>query len=250
MSDANALRARIADELRLRPANLVDWRGADITVAYGINREINSAIRHYETQRFRWNEQRESEFATTVQATRTYSLPANFVSMDSLKVKYNGSFIPVQFVTWQEIDMADRDVTGSEGVPTRYTNYGNVLRLFPVPHGAYTLVASYIFRSRPMSLTGSYCAIVTMGRGSLTATSTASHNNPMNGWTTDGEELIRARASASFKINYLEDVGREQTMFAARGEEFLSVREKQAYTRLADETADYMSTGRFKPYSI
>lgn len=253
MSDTNALRQRIAGELLLRPENLVAFKGLPtLTFARAINHEINSAIRHYESTRFRWNETRESEFATTVSGTRVYSLPASLVRLDTLKVIYSTSYIPIHLRTWEEIEERDRRVTAADGVPTTAALYGNILRLYPVPNGAYTLVGSYIFRVRPTSLTASYCAIIAMGGGSLTATSTASHNNRLDGWTTDGEELVRARALAGVEINYLKNERAlvEMGMLAQAREPYLSVREQQAFTRLADEAQDFGAPGLIRPYNI
>ena len=236
MSDTNAMRARIAAELHDR----TDLAGP-------INREINSAIRHYESTRVRWNEFFDTAIATTVAATRTYSLPASFIGFDTVKLKYNDAFVPVYSRTWEEIDRRDRDITGTTGLPTRFTVRGNIIRLFPVPNGAYTLIGSGIQRFGLTSLTGSYCGSMTM-----TPTSTASHNNRLNGWFTDGEELIRARARAAVEINYLRDERAilEAGALIARREPYLSMMERLAFERLADETNDALASGYVKPYPV
>ena len=250
MSDTNALRQRIAEELGLRPANLLDWQGSNITVAYAVNREINSAIKHYESTRFRWNEVREATLATTVSGTRIYSLPAALVRLDTLKIIHSGAYIFMRPKTWEEIEERDTQVTGSQGTPYEYAIYGNVLRLYPVPNAARTLIASYIRRYGPTSLTLSFCSVTTMGGGSLTATLTGSHNNRMDGWTTDGEELIRARACAAIRINYLKDAAAVAEMSRLTRDSFMSFREKIAFERLADEANDLQSSGFVKPYCI
>ncbi len=250
MTDTNNLRARIAEELEREPSDIIG--SPSLSVGLVINREINNAIRHYESTRFRWNETRESEFATTVSGTRTVALPANLVRMDTLKVIYSATYIPLNRRTWDYIEEQDRLVTGAPGVPADYVIYGNILRLYPVPNQALTLVGSFIHRVRPTSLSGSYCAVVTMGGGSMTATSSASHINRLDGWTTDGEELIRARAVAAIEINYLKNETAKIEMggLAAAREAFLSVREKQAYERLVDEAQDAGATGLISPYEI
>ena len=252
MSDTVHLRARIADELNRQESDIIG--SPSLSVGYVINREINEAIRHYESTRFRWNELREVTIASTTSGGRYVSLPADFVKMDSLKLIYSGgdSYIRLKKRTWDELEEADREVSASDGPPTRYAFYANHLRLFPVPDQAYTLVGSYIRRFRPTSLSGSYCAVVTMGGGSLTATSTASHNNHLDGWTTDGEALIRARARASIEINYLNNAGAkiEAGQLALNGLTYLSLNERSAFERLADETQDAQSTGRIRPVRI
>jgi hypothetical protein len=251
MSDTATLRTRIASELNRALSDSFGNSGE--TFGTAVNREINSAIKHYESTRFRWNEVRENEFATTVSGTRIYSLPALFVQMDTLKVKYNGSFVDIKKRTWSEIDGKDKDVSGSNGLPTIYCIYANVARLYPTPNGAYTLVASFIARDFPTSLTGSYTALLPIGGTStITVTSTASHNNRTSGWYTDGEELIRFRAKAAVKINYLNDTQaiNEATFLASGREPFLSLQEKQAYQKLADETYDMASSGLIKSWPI
>lgn len=250
MSDTNNLRARIAEELDRQPSDIIG--SPSLSVGLVINREINNAIRHYESSRFRWNETRESEFATTVNGTRTYALPADFVRMDTLKLKYNNAFITVHARVWDDIEERDRQITGSLGIPHDFTIYGNILRLYPVPNQSLTLVGSYLHRIRPTSLTGSYCAVVTMGGGSLTATSTASHNNRLDGWTTDGESLIRSRAVAAFEINYAKNEAAKLEMGALmqNREAYLSIRERQAYERLSDEAQDAQAAGIVRPYEI
>lgn len=250
MSDTANLRQRIADELNRQPGDIIG--SPSLAAGYAINREINDAIRHYESVRFRWNEVRENEFATTVSGSRTISLPATFVKLDSLKVIYNGSYIRMRPRTWDEIETMDMQVSMASGPPTLYAIYGNVLRIFPQPNDAYTLVGSYIQRFLPTSLSTSFCQIITMGGGSITTTTTASHNNRMNGWTTDGEALIRARASAAFQINYAhnDDAIGESRQLAAQGLTYLSIRERIEYERLSQETYAALSTGRIQPSFI
>lgn len=250
MTDTANLRARIIEELNRQPSDIII--SPSLSVNLIVNREINRSIRHYESTRFRWNERREQTLFTTTSGTRTYSLPADFVRMDTMKIAYSGAYIPVRMRTWEEIEEQDRDITGSTGLPTRGVIYGNIIRLFPVPNQSLTAIGSYMNRVRPTSLTGSFCSVVTMGGGSLTATTTASHNNRLDGWTTDGEELIRARSKAAFKINYEKHEGAiaEMRMLLAAKEPYLSIQERLAYERLADETNDALASGRVKPYEI
>lgn len=225
------------------------------TFATTVNCAINSAISHYESTRFRFNEKKNFDFAVSVAGTRTYSLPADFISMDSLKVKYSDSQLQLDKCSWEEIDAKDTQISGnSRGIPCEYAIGGNVVRLWPIPNSiTMTFQASYIRRFLPTSVTGSYTSVVPMaGSYSLTVTTTASHNNRCNGWTTDGEELIRARAVADIKINYRKNptaIMEMQRLFAAR-ETFLSIHERQAYERLSDETFDAVATGRIKGYAL
>jgi len=65
--DTNYLRARIASELNRSLADAFGNSGE--TFATAVNRAINQAIAHYESQPFRWNKIRRSEWATSVAYT-------------------------------------------------------------------------------------------------------------------------------------------------------------------------------------
>lgn len=235
MSDTNNLRTRIADEL-----NRTD-------LSSQIQREINSAIQHYQTQRFPWNEKRDVFLFTTTPSTRYYSFTHDVVDFDTLKGVYSGSYININHRNWSSLEYADGQETASEGIPTEFTVYGKQIRLYPVPSVTLTVLGSYIYRSLLTSLTGSYCASTT-----ITPTTTTSHNNRRDGWTTEGEALIRARAVAAVRINYLRDAQAlaEHGILASGGETFLSNREKSAYRALAGLTEKLKSTGEIKPYYI
>lgn len=241
MSDTNNLRERIAGELNLRRDNFLPGQPS-LSVGLVINREINSAIQHYEIARFRWNEVRESAIATTVSGTEVYSLPASLVRLDTLKVTFGSTRFYLKSVNWEEIEARVRETT-AQGMPRDYAVYGNVIRLHPIPNGAFSLNGSYIQRVRPTSLTPSYCSLIVMGGATLTATTTASHNNRLDGWTTDGGELVRARASAAVKIKYLDNDAQKVEMagLSQAGLPFLSVIERLAFDRVALERSDIYS---------
>lgn len=251
MSDTNALRTQLASELNRALTDSFGNSGE--TFATAINRAINGAIQHYESDAFRWNQVFNSEFATTVAGTRTYSLPQDFIRMDTLKLIYSGSYLDIEKKSFKEIDAKDKSVSSGRGVPSEYATYANVLRLYPPPVGAYTLVASYMRRYLPTSVTGSYTAVIPFaGSYSMTVTTTASHNNRLNGWTTDGAELIRARAKAALQVNYLKDAAAisEAQSFALSRQPYLCAREALAYLALVDETEELAATGLIRPYCI
>lgn len=251
MSDTDTMRARIASELN---RSLTDSFGnGSETFATAVNREINSSIQHYEANRMRWNEVYANEFATTVDGTRSYSLPANFVVMDSLKIVYNGNYITLERRSNEWVEQRDSKQSALTGVPGKYTLYGNVARPFPVPNGAYTLVASFIKKELPTSITGSFTAVIpAAGSYSLTVTTTASHNNRTNGWFQDGEALIRSRTVAALEVHYLRKANaiREMQALAIRGMTYLSAREVAAFNSLNDKTHDMLSTGMIEPCEI
>jgi len=249
VSDTNALRARIASELNRSLTD--DFGNSGETFATAVNREINNAIRHYEAVRFRWNEVLPaSQFQTTVSGTRSYSMPQVFTRIDTLKLVYNGNYITLNKRNLAEIDGTDTKVTGALGVPNVYCIYGNQVRLYPVPNGAYTLVATGISSPMPTSVTGSYTAVETVPPHSLTVTSTASHNARRDGWTSAGADLICARAKAAIQVNYLRDQIALIEMGTLAGTDFLSLREKQAFNRHRAASAELQATGRILGYDL
>lgn len=225
MSNLETMRARIADELTWKTA------GTRQLSARIIDREINTAIRHYETMRVPWTEVRGSPMVDTATSAgaRYYSLTANFLKVDSLKLHYNDAFIVMNFRTWRELEEDDRQIVATQGVPEDFAIQANVLRLWPVPNGAYSFDGSWVKSNTTLSA----------------ATDT-------NNWLTDGEELIRARARAACEVNFLQSPAAMSEMhgFSARGLPFLSVLEEVAHRAVADQTSEFMSTGKLKPYYV
>jgi len=239
------MRQRIADELNRLPSEIIG--SPSLTVEMVINREINSALKHYESIRTSWSDVKEEFLASTVNGTRNYSLSSGVLKIDSLKVKYNNSYIILTGTTWDEMEEQDRQITGSLGIPQDYVRYGNSLRLYPVPNQSMSILMSYTKRAALTSLTGSYTS-----SASVTPTSTASHNNRTDGWMAHGEELIRLRAKAAVQINYLRDAAAlaEAARSRQRNERFVSLSEEQAYAQLADEMQDQLGVGRTMPYYV
>lgn len=220
------MRARIADELVWQaPSGL---RSVEARV---IDREINTAIKHYETTRVSWTEVRGSPIkaTATTSGTRYYSLTANFLKVDTLKLQYNDSFVMMNFRTWLQIEEDDRQITATEGVPQDYAIHAREVRVFPVPNGAYTFDGSWV-----------------------QSTTVLSANTDTNGWMVEGEELIRARTRAVLETNYLKlpEAVMEKNAYAARKQPFFSAQEEIAFKSLKDETSELMSTGKLKPYYV
>lgn len=245
MTSTNMMRTRIADELNRRPGDIIG--SPSLSVGLVINREINNAIKHYESMRVWWTEVRDWFIGSTVDGTRYYSLTADFLQMDSVVIHYNSSKWPLTRRSWADIEDKDRSVDSVKGTPQDYVIFANQMRLFPTPNGAYSLIGSYIKRTYPTSLTGSYTNTT-----SHSPTTTASHNNRLGGWYEHGEELIRQRAKAAVQINYLRDTNArtEMAILQSQGQDFLSMMEKQAHAQLSDEVKDRLSSGRVRPYFI
>ncbi len=198
-----------------------------------IEREINSAIKHYESKRFRWNEVPGWTVAVTVAGTRYYSLTSDFIRFDTLLLKYNDAFIYMEPRTWDYIEYKDREITATRGIPGDYCIYAEQLRVWPVANDAYTLQGSYIRR-------------LTTPDNELSVTSCT------NAWLTFGEEMIRTRAKAAVQVNYLYNKGAITAMqqMAAQGHSFFSAQEQIAYKSLIGEQFDFQATGIMRPNFI
>ena len=101
MTSTALLRERIANELNRQPDELI---GSTLTVGLAIERCINSAIEHYSSMRTAWGEVRDELLAVTVSGQRYYSLSSSniqFLSIDSMKSKYNGSYIKLNRRSWE-----------------------------------------------------------------------------------------------------------------------------------------------------
>ena len=214
------MRERIADELNR----------SDLTAE--IDRQINSAVRHYESTRMRWNEVRDWVVATTVPGVRYYSLTSDFLRFDSLKIVSSGNYVDLRPRTWKSIEDRDSQVTASQGVPSDYVVYADQLRIFPVPDASMTLVGSYVQRATTTTLTAS----------------------SSGGWLafTGGEELIRARAVAGVRVDRLRQPQAlaEMAQLAAQGKTALSIKEGIAHAALIDERNDALASGFIEPDPI
>ena len=197
------LQARIADEL------------ARVDLTAQIELAIQSAIRHHERERFYFNEAVAS-FAT-VSGQAWYgggdlaAIP-DIVEIDSAKVAVGGTLYPLRRRTIDFIEAADA-ATALQADPTDYAYYRQQLRLWPTPALTRTVTLSYVQRLPALSLAGD-----------------------SNAWTTDAEELIRARA----KWDLLKSVVRAFDE-AAQAQEL----EMLALEALRSETVRRTSAGAF-----
>lgn len=256
LKDTNYLRTRIASELNRELSNA--FGNAGETFAAVVNRAINQAIDHYASQPFRWNQVRRSQWTSTVAYTGEYTLPPDFLSMNRLEITHGGRYLEICRSTLDEVEEINNkpsaSLTGvSSAIPSKYAIDGNVVILAPAPNSAKTLAASYIKRYLPTSITDSTTTkLVFAGSLTITPTTTTSHKNRINGWTTDGDDLIVARAKAYIRINYLNDQAaiQEMAVIAGGGEDFLSAAEMQAYSALSDEAFDMQSTGKVRKYGL
>jgi hypothetical protein len=213
MTTYATLRTRISSELDR----------TDLNTAGYVASEVLSAIKHYERQRFWFNEGRET--ASTVASQVNLAVDTELLEIDDLRITISSRPYQLRRVSWEEfLDMGGTD-TSITGQPTHYAYYANQLWFYPIPNSTYTLTMSCHEQLAALSA-----------------------DADTNAWTVAGEELIRARAKAALKINYLEEAEAkaEARGFAMRGEPYLSMQEKIAHLSLMDTANDRVATGRVR----
>ena len=181
-----------------------------------IRRAIISAVEAYERQRFWFNE--ETATALTTIGQNTVDVPDDFVKEFYLQVTIGSSKHQLRPISY--VDFLEYSAVSSSGQPTDYVYYADAFYLYPTPAAAYTLTVQYIKRLTELSA-----------------------DDDQNGWTNYCEELIRQRAIADLRCNQLRDKSalQEATVFAMRGEPYLSALEKSAHLRVLGENEEKLS---------
>lgn len=205
--DYGSLKSRLADELNR----------TDLTSQIAL--EIQSAIAHYESQRF-WFNEGQSLSSTSSTGDPRISLPTDFLEAIRIEITISGLQEPLYRLEWNEFsDLGGGDTGLSSGVPSCFSINSNEIWLYPRPNGNYIVTLTYAKQ--------------------LT---TLSGDTDTNSWMTDGEELIRHRARQAVKINYLE-------LASAIGlinpdEPYLSPMEKAAHKVLLRKSRKRLERGR------
>jgi hypothetical protein len=212
MSTFGTMKSRIADELSR----------SDLTTQIGY--EILSAIKHYETQRWWFSEARAT--ASTVSGEAYVALPSDFRDEDSIKITESGDFYQLKRRAYDWMEEIDPGSTMT-GIPEFYSIYQEQLRLYPVPDDAYVLTFSYVKDQAALS-----------------------DDADTNDWMVAGEELIRSRAKAAIRVNYLmnQAATAEMQQYAAQG--FLCAAEMAAYRSLKRRSDNYTSIGKIEAYCL
>lgn len=154
-----------------------------------IKRAIVSALRHY--QPFRTHFSQKTGTIATVAGTQEYSLPADFVAMDDLRLLRGTIYTSVERINAQE--MRDYVISsGARGIPDVYAVHHSKLLVYPIPNGIYTLSLWYQFDSTRDTATGNEITV-------------ASGNTVTNDWFNRGEEALRTRALADFFLTRIHD---------------------------------------------
>ena len=148
-----------------------------------VNAAINSAIAHYQRERFYFNESRAETFST-VASQEFYGSAANtnipnLSRIDRLVATVNGTRYPLTLQPWELLEEKSSTTTAT-GQPDEYCYYAQQIRLYPIPDAVYTVRISGLIRTAALSADGD-----------------------TNAWLTDAEELIRARAKWDLAVNVI-----------------------------------------------
>ncbi len=143
-----------------------------------IQSAILSAIRHYQRKLMLFNQT--TQAINTVAGTAEYSLSSDFLAFERISLVENGDVRTLTELSYDEI--ATIDVSGHDGVPTRFGYRNYKIRLYPVPDAVYAVTVYY------WNL---------LGAPSDGADSTV--------WTNDAVDLIRHRAKFDLASNTIRD---------------------------------------------
>lgn len=208
MPSLGTMKTRIADELAR----------SDLTSQ--IANAIGSAISFYEGSRFYFNEAR-GTFSTVAgqewyTSTQFVDLP-NVLKIDTMRCLLNNRWFVMVPRTWAELQWRSSGITQNAD-PTDYAYYRQQLRLYPIPQGVRTIEVTYV------QMLG------------VPATDTAS-----NGWTNEGEELIRTHAKVDLFESVIRDPGEADR---------LRIREDQINKQLMSLTRQLAGSGSVRPHYL
>lgn len=191
-----------------------------------VTAEIVSAIRHYERERFYFNET--TSTFVTVSGTQSYANTATSLSdavlIHNIVLTVNSTDYKLNRLDWDTYRRINTTASLT-GQPYNWAYFGETVYFYPIPNGSFTANVAQVTR--------------------LTEVSMSATGSATNAWMTDGEELIRQRARAAVKINVLEQQDAKQEAMMTR-DGCLSAMERMAYLRLKGETAQRLGTGRLK----
>lgn len=202
MTTYATMQSRIADELSR----------TDLTTQ--IQRAIQTAIKHYERQRFYFNSKTTGAFNTVADqeyytSSDLADIP-NIIEIDSMYYTSNSLRTTILPLPFETIEAAQ---SGSvKGTPSNFAYYAQKIRLYPIPFSVVAVTTAHLYRLTALSADGD-----------------------TNAWVTDGEELIRQKAKRTLYLDVLRD---------RDGAESCAILEKEAYDGLKSETRRRRSNQR------
>jgi hypothetical protein len=179
-------------------------------IGHQVSSHLALAIRHYEREPFFFNERR--AIATAVSGTEFYTFPSDFVAPISLGLTNQGNYFPLQRFTHEEHEALAVSGSAGKGLTYAYSVIADQIRAYPIPDRSMTFTITYIRR--------------------MTALNSASASSA---WSTEGEDLIKARAQKTLCLGVLHQPD------WAQGYALL---EEEALTRLKSETLQRTTLGK------
>lgn len=185
-----------------------------------IKRAVVEAIRFYRSKRLGWNIKR--AYATVTSGNEYVSLPTDWIEADLLRLDKDGERDLLEEVTYDWIDEQQVD-DDERGRPYKWAVQHRTLRLHPTPDQTYTLMFSFQYELKDVSISSS--------------------DGATNAWLDEGEELIRKHAMSELYVLYIdgpESIAKGQMLRRECSDEILPVLEAQA--------AREQSAGKIKPF--
>lgn len=181
-------------------------RGSDYDAR--IKRAIADSIRFYRNRRLGWNIKR--AYAVLTSGNEYVSLPTDWIEADLLRLDKDDDREVLEEVTYDWID--DENVQGDQrGRPQKYAIQHRTLRLYPIPEQTYTLMFSFHYELKDVSVSAS--------------------DGATNAWLEEGEELIRKHAMSELYVLYVdgpESIAKGRMLRQECSDEILPVLEAQA----------------------
>jgi hypothetical protein len=124
----------VVDRITLDYLNRTDFNAATI-------RAVQAAIRHYERQRWPWNQT--TQTLASVPSVATISIPSDFLVLDMLEVNFQSAtyeLLPKSFAQIRRINANP----GAAGLPCYFTQRGIEFHIAPFPDSAYPILCHYL----------------------------------------------------------------------------------------------------------
>ena len=153
-------------------------RGSDFDAR--IKQAIVDAIVFYKSNRLGFNTKRSRALITS--GMEEVSLPTDWIEADFMRLEDDGQRIPFTEVGYTEIEEM-RENEDDRGMPEFYAIQHRQMRLHPIPDRSYTLVLSFQYEIRSVSISAS--------------------DDTTNAWLDEANQLIYYRAKGDLLINYV-----------------------------------------------
>lgn len=176
----------------LRDLIIDDLKRTDMTAA--ASQAISQAISYFESEKW-WFLETTSDLTTSA-SLASYAVPTGFLSPDSFVVTISGQKVPLQHVSYKEINEKDDGIY--TGNPVEFCIYDEKIRFYPVPDATYTATLSYIAQ--------------------LETTASAT-----NAWTNVASDLIRYKCLKEIYGTKLLDIANAQLYDEFERREFNSL---------------------------